>query len=253
MLKRNIKFAVIEDNGIMAERIEDIIVEILTSLKIEEDEYLINCYHTGERVVASEIEYDVIILDIELGDGMNGFEVSKILKTTYAKKPLFIVLTNSDNRGEESSDYRLNWYLTKHSMEKKLPNIIRTSVKAIIPIDGVLIKEGWETLFVYFDHIRFVQRKGAAIYIYTIDKIIITYKERSIDDWKKILPDDRFITPHKSNCINLEYMDKISENKKEIIMKHPQFDEYVKSSVSRAKEIKKAFDDYQDAKEWGFI
>lgn len=253
MLKRSIKFAVIEDNGIMVKRIEEIIIEMLTLLKVEEDEYLINCYVTGERAIASEIEYDIIILDIDLGDGMNGFEVGKILKTIYAKKPLFIVLTSSDNRGEESSDHRFNWYLTKRSMELKLPNIISTSIKATIPIDGVFVKEGWETLFVYFDHIRFVQRKESAVYIYMIDKIIITYKERSIDDWKKLLPTDRFIMPHKSNCINLEYMDKLSVDKKEIIMKHPQPDEYVKSSISRAKEIKKIFDDYQVTKEWGLI
>jgi len=244
MLKRSVKFAVVEDNEIFAKRAKEIIIKTLITLRLEEAEYVINCYTSGEQAIASVIEYDIVILDIELGGELNGFEVGERLKEAYGEPPLFIILTNSSDRGEESSDLDAKGYLTKISMEKKLPKHITRVVKSIIPTGGVIVKEGREEQFIYFDHIRFIQRQGSAIYIYTIDSMIITYNGRSIEEWKRILPSDQFIKPYKSNIINLKYVIKISENKKEIIMKHAVKNEKVKSSITKFNEIDAAYTNY---------
>ena len=239
---RMVKIAVVEDNQITADKIKKTILEVLCSLGVKKGEYQLDHYYEGESALDSEFEYDISFLDIDLGVGINGFEVARIMRATYRVKPLFIVLTNFTDRGEESSDIRAYWYLTKSSLEEKLHNI----VKEVIPTEGVFIKVRGEEIFVYFNHIRFIQRLESGIFIYTIDSVFLTYKGRVLNQWQEILPKDQFVTAHKSNIVNLDYINEIYKDR--ISMNYPQKNEEVRIASHRVKKIENTYKDYLLAK-----
>lgn len=246
MVARMVKIAIVENNKIMANKIKKIIVKVLKSLEIKEDEYQLDLYYDGETALASETEYNISFLDVDLGAGIDGFEVGREMNTTYKIKPLLIVLTNFTDRGEDSSDIRAYWYLTKTSLEEKLHDIAAGAIKEVIPTEGEFIKVKGQEIFIYFKHIRFIQRLGGGIFIYTIDSVFATYKARVLDDWKNILPKGQFITAHKSNIVNLEYVKKISKNG--ISMNYSRPSEEVKVATQRIAKIEQAYDDYLLAK-----
>ena len=246
MANRNVKIAVVEDSKIMINRIEKIILEVLSLLGVQESEYQLDLYDDGENVLDSKTEYHLVFLDIDLGDGIDGFEVGRRLNMTYKMKPLFIILTSFTDRGEDSSDIRAYWYLTKSSIEEKLHSVATIAIKEIIPTEGVYIKVNGEDIFLYFKHIRFIQRLSSSVLVYTVDSVFTTYKDRTISQWEKILPEGQFVTAHKSNIVGLEYIRKITKNG--ILMYHPQNIENVKIATPKAKKIAEIYDNYLLAK-----
>ena len=243
MVDRVVKIAIVEDCEILARKVERIILKVLTSLKIQEDEYRLDLYFDGESALDSGVEYDISFLDVYLGGGIDGFRVGKEMKANYRIQPLLIVLTNFADRGEESFDIRAYWYLTKASIEEKLHYVTAGAIKEIIPIDGVFIKENDEEKFIYFKHIRVIQRVGSGVHIYTINSVVVTY-EKSLNYWQELLPQDQYVFPHRSNIINLEYMEECSKHKKEIVMKYRQKSESVKVATRKLADIQKAHDNY---------
>ena len=94
--------AVVEDNEIMADKIKKILLNALALLQIKDSEYQLDIYYDGESVITSGIDYDISFLDVNLGLGIDGFEVGRKMNETYKVKPLLVVLTNFTDRGEDS-------------------------------------------------------------------------------------------------------------------------------------------------------
>jgi len=241
-----IQISIVENNKIMAVKIKETVLEVLKVLRIKEDEYQLDLYYNGENALDSGIEYNLVFLDVDLGEGIDGFEVGRQMNATYKIKPLLIVLSNFKDRGEESFDIRAHWYLTKSSIEKKLRCIATGAIKEIIPTNGVFVKENGKEHFVYFKYIRLIYREDSSVYIFTIDSVFITYKSRSLEHWKEILPSDQFLFAHKSNIVGMAYIKEITED--EIIMHCPQKGEKVKIARRRVREVKRTYKAYLLAK-----
>lgn len=82
------------------------------------DKYEIESASTGEMALSllSEKKYDVIIVDIQLGDGMNGFETSKKIRSheRYRNTPIIALTTNEYNSIREDCMHSMvNAYIRK--------------------------------------------------------------------------------------------------------------------------------------------
>ena len=150
MQPKMIKIAVVEDNEIMADKIKKILLNALALLQIKDSEYQLDTYYDGESVLASGIDYDISFIDVDLGSGIDGFEVGRKMNEIYKVKPLLVVLTNFTDRGEDSSDLRAYWYLTKSSIEAKLHPVATSAIKVVIP-EGTIIKVNGKSAFVHYN------------------------------------------------------------------------------------------------------
>ncbi len=151
---------------------DDIIIGIITSI-LKYNNYLTEHCHSGEEALEKIIEddYDLILLDVQMGKGLDGYETCKLMRELKPDLPIILVTANQDdesvNRGFESgsSDYikkpvsRLellarvkNTITLKHSEKKNLQlietlrkdlttaaNIQKAMLPKWISIDGDLL------------------------------------------------------------------------------------------------------------------
>lgn len=92
-------------------------ISLLLNLYLK-DKYEIECVSTGEEALTllnSKI-YDLIIVDIQLGDGMNGFETSRKIRSNpnYCDIPIIALTTNEyNNIREDCMQSMVNGYIQK--------------------------------------------------------------------------------------------------------------------------------------------
>lgn len=82
------------------------------------DKYEIESVQTGEKALkkVQENSYDLIIVDIQLGEGMNGFETSRKIRelSRYKFTPIIALTTNDYNSIREDCMYSMvNAYIKK--------------------------------------------------------------------------------------------------------------------------------------------
>ncbi len=75
--------------------------------KILNLDYNVDTAKNGEEAVdkSTNTAYDIILLDINLGYGMNGFEVNDILKATKLNKSTPVIAFTADVTNNEKDEY----------------------------------------------------------------------------------------------------------------------------------------------------
>ena len=101
-----------QDARILVVDDEIVIVKIITTI-LHKNGYQTAFCHSGEealRMVEAEV-FDLVLLDVQMGKGMDGYETCRIMQRTNPDLPVILVTANQDdesvNRGFESgsSDY----------------------------------------------------------------------------------------------------------------------------------------------------
>tara|TARA_R100001143_G_scaffold58746_1_gene56840 strand:+ start:54635 stop:55177 length:543 start_codon:yes stop_codon:yes gene_type:complete len=92
-------------------------ISLLLNLYLK-DKYEIESVSTGEEALAqlNRKSYDLIIVDIQLGDGMNGFETSREIRSNprYRDIPIIALTTNEyNNIREDCMRSMVNAYIRK--------------------------------------------------------------------------------------------------------------------------------------------
>jgi len=110
-------------------------IRLLVSIFLKND-FNIDSVHTGEEAVqqASENSYDFVLMDVDLGQGIDGFETTRRIReiSGYEKTPIIALTTNDYNhvRGECITS-RMNAYIQKPFDKSYLLGTIREMDKHI--------------------------------------------------------------------------------------------------------------------------
>jgi len=242
--REKLKISINEDNEVHVNNIKQIVLQVLSELKISEDEFEIDIYKSAEDNIASGKMYQINILDIKLDGEMTGLQLGGLLKERSTNSSRSIVLTSSIDRGEESSDIEAR-YVTKQSMKKKLPKVLSQEIEKVYPIGFLEVKVNREIVRIFYNSIRMMQRCGSSVGIYLANGEVISVYGVSLECLKSKLPGDNFMTPHQNNVINMDYVGDISIEDKQIALKYATKNEVVMIVKRHFKEVYSQIQDYK--------
>ncbi|MDR2167934.1 MAG: LytTR family DNA-binding domain-containing protein [Clostridiales bacterium] len=202
--------AICEDNPIEATQIEAFLLTISAGLKIS---FEIDVYTTGEELcskMAEGIHYDLIFLDIQLGDDCNdGVDVGRIIRDELGNSLVHIVYISWE-QSYSMSLHRLQIldFLIKPLNFEELERVIKTFVKVESMRSGALsFKKGHDIYKINIKDILFLE---------SADRKIIIHKqggdrERFYGSLKKIYENDLikydFLFIHASYVVNYDFVE----------------------------------------------
>lgn len=229
-----LNIAIIDDDDNICAELENILQDYL---KKEYIKYNIDTFYSGKKFIdylKNENTYDIIFLDIEIGD-LTGLDVGKYIRESLKDEMIKIIYISSyTSYAMKLFKIRPTDFLIKPINKDEVINLINILINLLntqyeyfeFNIDFNNIKVYLKDI-IYFNKIK-ASRK---IILKTKDKDFIFYGK--IKDIYETLKDKRFIKPFNSFIVNYDYVDFIDKDKLILIN-----DEIIPISRDNFKQIK---------------
>lgn len=183
-----------------------LIQELLDEKKIL---YKIDTYTSAEELLSSQVLYDILFLDVEMGN-LNGIDVAAKLLEGKDDTLIFFI-TNYSIYSDRAADIRAHRYLSKPVDKDRLSNGIDSALKKIYDVTKIITATDMETkkrCKIPISSIIFIENTGrhTRIYLTTrpafiIDEIFSIIKERIESEV------EYFAMPHQSYYVNMRFVD----------------------------------------------
>lgn len=163
----------------------------------------ISIFLSGRELIASDKDFDILFLDIEMPD-LDGISVKDYF-ITHRKKTRIIFMTSHQERAMEAFGKNVVRFLVKPLKQKELWSVLEETLSDIC--GKVLeIEENGMSLCLPVKQIQYIeaQDKYTTAVTLTGDYLV----RRTMKFWEKELPEQDFCRIHKSYLVNLEYLDK---------------------------------------------
>lgn len=199
-------------------------------------EWCVDMYSDGETLIDKSMNYDSIILDIEI-PRMNGMIIANLLREKgYAGEIIF--LTSYDEYIEDAFKVRAYRFLHKPIVKEKLLEAVNSVNEEIYESKIVIVKQKGKDTLIKTKDIIFLEAYGDGTYIYTKDKILDSHE--TLKYWMNKLGNEKFYHVHKSYFVSFEYINTIE--KEMVLMKH--YNGEIPVARRRWKEFKIAYYDF---------
>ncbi len=175
----NLRIAICDDEAKALTKESRLIQELLDEKNVS---YKIDTYKSAEELLSSQALYDILFLDVEMGD-LNGIDVAE--KLLESKDDTFIFfITNYSIYSDRASDIRAHRYLSKPVDRDRLSNGIDSALKKLSDVTKVITATGKETKKRYkipIASIIFIENTGrhTKIYLTTRPACFYTYSIKS--------------------------------------------------------------------------
>lgn len=183
----------------------------LDAYKQEEDE--IRCYRDSQSfdydVINQKLEFDILLLDIELGKE-NGIDLAlKINEVTPYTQIIYITAYMQYVSDVYQSKH--TYFIDKEKLDKYFPQAIKKAKENINHLKSQYLYISWnkQKNEVYQKDIIYIERKSRVSYIYTKKEVYKT--SLKINDLILLL-NDTFCICHKSFIVHMDYIKDINHN-----------------------------------------
>lgn len=197
----SLNIAVCDDDAIICRRIKKLLQE-------RDRNYSIDVYGSGQELIESEKEYDIIFLDIEMKE-MDGLTTAKMLRNKD-REDCIIFLTSHTEYMPDAFKVRAFRFLNKPIQIQQFTEAITEAEKDILENEEIAVssKEGKKLLINQKD-VVYIEALGDDTCLYTIKEKIITGKY--LRQWEEILDSSQFSKIHRSYFLGLRYVKKINK------------------------------------------
>lgn len=198
------KIAICDDEENDRSKLNEIIINYCTSKGIL---FSIDCYDNGKNLLICQAAFDIIFLDINIGD-INGIDIAKQIRK-IDKKVRIIYVTNYSNYRNFAFSVRAFGYVTKpysnNTIYKQIDDVLTyNEQQSEKPNATFKTGEGIKTLnledICYFEYIDFHIKIVTVNNKFNISKTISSILEE--------FKDYGFAMPHKSFVVNYFYVSK---------------------------------------------
>ena len=215
-------------------------------IRREDSSCRISEYASAEAYLAAGEDYDLLLLDIELGGGagspgsMDGMALARRLRSLpQDRQPLIIFVTGYESYVYQAFDVEAFQYLVKPVDEGRFADVFRRAAEKL----SVLEKQRQRTLLVQYagssrviplENIRYVESHG--------HKLLLHLKEGTVEYYGKIgeLEQElggQFARIHKGYLVNLRHVEEyargqvtLTDGEKLVISKY-KYDAFVKQHL----------------------
>ena len=167
----------------------------------------VDCYHSGEELLASEKVYDLILLDIDM-DGMSGIETARNLRIRDKDVKLIYITNYSDYTIFAFAVHAFAYLLKPLDKEKffeQMDEAVSYGIKRPEKELEWIAREGivhcLPTEILYFEYL------GREVVMHTEDKVC--HLKKKINDVAEMMRNYDFVMPHKSFVVNLYRVESI--------------------------------------------
>jgi len=195
-----LNIAICDDEKIIQEQIYEWIIK-----EIKENQHIfIEFYKTGETLLATKNQFDIIFLDI-LMDGKNGIETAKELRQKD-ENVILIFITGIREYVFEAFDVAAFHYLLKPIEESKFREIFYKAIRELEKRkkqQPIFIKTRNRSFSLERNNILYIESKGKRVEIHTTEKTIDAYI--SMNEMEGQLGDE-FYRCHRGYLVNMAYI-----------------------------------------------
>lgn len=180
------------------------------------------------KVMTEQKVFDMAFLDIEMPN-YSGFEIARHLMTLNRNIIIFIITSHNDYL-DSAMDLRVFRFLPKPLDKERIFGGLDSAIKLYNENTRMLLTDGSTSQRIYVRDILFITINKRKTLVVTVNDEIIS--DRSLAQWKDILPSGCFAQPHYSYLVNLRNIERLDKNL--IILKRNN-GESVKVNISQRK------------------
>ena len=195
-------------------------------------------FASGQEIVCSSEEFDIALLDIELGD-LNGIDVAKELQKKN-KRIVVLIVTSHTQYLDDAMDIHAIRFINKPISQSR---ILSALDKAVQEIDEKLINvhlKNNQILRIYASDVVFIEAKFKKVIIYTTEG---SYEAKgSLKNISDLFNASFFAVPHNSYIVNLNYVKSFKRD--EIKLLKPYEDVRISVASRKQSEFRKKIFDF---------
>ncbi|MBO6206051.1 MAG: response regulator transcription factor [Lachnospiraceae bacterium] len=198
------KIAICDDEKIFLDSLEEKIYGILSKLDCE-----VIAFGSAEALLSSSMDYDLIFLDIEMGE-LDGMGAAKKIRETDFETPI-VFLTSHIEMALEGYEVNAFRFLKKPVEEEKLRQTLQDIQLMKASHKGVLIKAGGEEIVVIPSEVLFLESDNNNVRIITSSGSITTRLKLSeaIEIFNRI--NDTIRKVHRCSAVNLDHVARLRD------------------------------------------
>lgn len=162
----------------------------------------INEFENGTDLLYSTENYDILFLDIELGDS-NGIEIAKEMQARD-KHTVILIVTSYHQYLDDAMDINVTRYIDKPVSQNRIFSALDKSLSIINESVITFTTKDYQIARLRCSDIVYVEAKFKGVYIYTKNG---NYRiKEPIKQLRSILSGSCFAVPHNSYIVNLNYI-----------------------------------------------
>ena len=202
------KIAVCDDEQIFVD-------DVVKKLKEQSEQCEISEYISGEELLSSPLEFDMIFLDIEM-TGINGINAAFTLRER-GFDGMIIFLTSHTEFMPDAFKVKAFRFLDKPFDSEKFNEAFSEAKKEIMNTEHILLFDrSGKTVYLKLTDIVYLEAYGDGTYIY--GKTGIVYDtDKPLKYWKEQIGSEHFYQIHKSFIVSYLYVSDILKDGKVIV------------------------------------
>ncbi|MCH5264537.1 MAG: response regulator transcription factor [Lachnospiraceae bacterium] len=205
-MKPGIKIAICDDEAVCRESMERMCRACFEEKKYSVGIPDIHVFSSGQEIITSDKEYDILLLDIEMPE-QDGISIKEYLEANR-KQTRIIFTTSHKERVLEAFGKNVVSFLVKPLVREEFQNVME---KVLSDICGLVLEleENGETFMIPAKQIKYIEAQDK--YTLAVTETGEHLMRRTMKFWEEALPCQDFVRIHKSYLVNLEYFEKKGE------------------------------------------
>ena len=206
--------------------------------KLRHIECSIDEFKTGTDLLKSDEIYDILFLDIELGD-TNGIAVAKQIQQKH-KNTVILVVTAYHQYLDDAMDIQVTRYIDKPATQNHIFSALDKALSVINESIITLHMKDSKVARLKISDIIYAEAKLKGVFIYT-KETKYNIKE-TMKQLRSMLTASCFAVPHNSYIVNMNYIKNFQRN--EITLAQPYSDIKISVATRKQPEFKRRFLDF---------
>lgn len=203
-----LRFAICEDKEYEARQI----AEFISLSGLNEFQTDIIYFSSGEEFLSSPMfkQFDVVFLDIYMGDGITGIETAKHLRCAD-DSCVIIFITSSEDYALDAFRVNASQYLVKPIKQEEVSVVLRKSLNIDDCKNGEMVSLNLRGIpyEIPAKNIIYVEAQNHNCLIHTKKWILETGSSMKLKNLEQLLQPPQFLFCHRSYIINLSYVEEI--------------------------------------------
>lgn len=206
--------------------------------KLRHIEYSIDEFKTGADLLKSDETYDILFLDIELGD-LNGIAIAKEIQKKY-KNTVILVVTAYHQYLDDAMDIHVTRYIDKPATQNRIFSALDKAMSVINESVITLHMKDSKVARLKISDIIYAEAKLKGVFIYT-KETNYNIKE-TMKQLRSMLTASCFAVPHNSYIVNMNHIKNFQRN--EITLAEPYSNIRISVATRKQPEFKRRFLDF---------
>ncbi len=197
----------------------------------------------GQELLYSEIDFDILILDIEMKK-IDGIRVKNEFAFKYERTKIIFLTSHSELMSEAFGKNVYGFVDKLKKPKERLSELLKQTIRDWYKEkEQIIIFENNKMVKLYLREIVYIKSSDVYLEVYTVRNEIYVIRnsmKKFLEEYGRV----GFYRVHKSYSVNLKYVEEITSNK--IIMNLAEKEKQLKLPISRgkSKEIKRVHLDY---------